>query len=684
MQQIRETCEFYVKDGIKQLEQQNVLIAGKYPTKDTINIVKSGVIFQQYCYDGLKYDVCVSWLQKSIRRGNIAHAIYCASQMIKLGRMFESHCLNRLLLIASEDIGASEVGIATRSWDLYNQIQSFRDTDRDRTKKLTTEFIVLLCNAKKNRLMDWMYHCTEMEPVRGAEELHSIVVEAKKEHMANRGYRFISNFTAKQQFCCKINAEITALKAIYNKRNDILALLHIVQLVYFKALIAEAGNTSTSTEPKSESEYLWDRYEYLNPVVLDDAIDTHTKDGAKLLKRDIIHFLCRGSLLSNWSKFPYEEEYMLKIYNSAITDLGYGRIKTDIVQRDYQLKIVQTIAKGYETKSIQTLEMACGAGKTKTSWWIAKETSGECFKNCRILVVTPLLGILTQFYESWRDMAITDKINMHAYILASKFSKPVGSAYTNYTHITDISAISDDMLDMSDEMPCISDGLKVVFTTYASEAKIAKSGMYFDFVIYDEAHHNKKIVSNVTYALRMSATLNGHADVTYSYADAILSGGMVDYKVRMMANDESVDDINDIMSISSKLIVYCVTNERSKELYNELNDACAEYSVYRLDCNTSAKDRLAIFRLFQNSSKKSVILNCRVLGEGVDLPECDSIYFDSGCTTYVTVIQAMGRCLRLSPGKKYGMIYMNAYDKNSARRMAEMFKVDPLIYKKCN
>ncbi len=173
----------------------------------------------------------------------------------------------------------------------------------------------------------------------------------------------------------------------------------------------------------------------------------------------------------------------------------------------------------------------------------------------------------------------------------------------------------------------------------------------------------------------MSATLNGKADIIYNYTDAINAGGMVDYKVKIID-----DDINSIMEVESKLIVYCATNARSKELYGNL--ISDNYDIYRIDCNTTAKNRLLIFKSFQNPKRKTIIFNCRVLGEGVDLPECDSIYFESGCTTYVTIIQAMGRCLRLSEKKKYGTIYMNIHDKNTNKRLNEMYKVDKKIYNK--
>lgn len=68
-----------------------------------------------------------------------------------------------------------------------------------------------------------------------------------------------------------------------------------------------------------------------------------------------------------------------------------------------------------------------------------------------------------------------------------------------------------------------------MFTTYMSESRIPKS-LHFDMVIYDEAHH---ITSSYPRGLKMSATLNGFADVKYNYYDAIKDGAMTDYRVRL-------------------------------------------------------------------------------------------------------------------------------------------------------
>jgi type I site-specific restriction endonuclease len=154
---------------------------------------------------------------------------------------------------------------------------------------------------------------------------------------------------------------------------------------------------------------------------MDDAIDKHTKDGAVILRRDIIHFLYRGSMCENWHPFPQEKEFITLITEHSLKELGYQRIRADAVPRTYQVAIVQQVSDSFKTSAVQDLNMACGTGKTKTCWWIAQKTLDNFEAGARILVVTPLLNILSQFYASWRDLFLGNKIHMTAYIMQVSF-----------------------------------------------------------------------------------------------------------------------------------------------------------------------------------------------------------------------------------------------------------------------
>jgi superfamily II DNA or RNA helicase len=245
----------------------------------------------------------------------------------------------------------------------------------------------------------------------------------------------------------------------------------------------------------------------------------------------------------------------------------------------------------------------------------------------------------------------------------------LNSNYTTYQKISDPS-----------EIVWKTDKCQVLFTTYASYKKA--EGYPFDFVIYDEAHHCKMMLPNFRYSLRMSATLGRQASVNYGYEQAIQEGSMVDYKVVLLNETDPIENINRIMKECNKLIVYSSNNSKAKVLRELLLEEGGKYHVSRIDCDTKKEERDDIFSKF-HTMEKVIILNCKILGEGVDLPDCDSVFYESGCTSYVTVVQSMGRCLRLSSGKNLGAIYM-VNDKNAKKRLNEMRKVDSQVDKRAS
>jgi superfamily II DNA or RNA helicase len=78
-------------------------------------------------------------------------------------------------------------------------------------------------------------------------------------------------------------------------------------------------------------------------------------------------------------------------------------------------------------------------------------------------------------------------------------------------------------------------------------------------------------------------------------------------------------------------------------------------------------DKQSIISDFAND-KKSIITNARCLVEGVDVPAVDIILFADKKKSRVDIVQAIGRCLRKSPGKKFGYIVVPfIFDKNQSK-----------------
>lgn len=105
-----------------------------------------------------------SAFQKSIRRGLEDEAMYWAVELWNSN--FGEYLWKRLKIISSEDVGLAEPNISLNIQALYQMYQeqakkSKQSGDGNAPERLfLTHAVVMLCRAKKSRLIDWalLYH----------------------------------------------------------------------------------------------------------------------------------------------------------------------------------------------------------------------------------------------------------------------------------------------------------------------------------------------------------------------------------------------------------------------------------------------------------------------------------------------------------------------------------------------
>jgi superfamily II DNA or RNA helicase len=91
--------------------------------------------------------------------------------------------------------------------------------------------------------------------------------------------------------------------------------------------------------------------------------------------------------------------------------------------------------------------------------------------------------------------------------------------------------------------------------------------------------------------------------------------------------------------------------------FSELLRKIMSKDVYidHMDGSDSARKRNKIIDQFKNADK-SIITSSRVLNEGVNIPEVDSVCFVESRSSVIDIVQCVGRCLRIHPGKKISKI----------------------------
>ena len=99
-----------------------------------------------------------STIQKAIRRGDEDTALYFAVELYN--SKYDEYLWRRLRVISSEDIGMAEPLMPGTIQALYSAYVDFKkkrtDNQRPSERMFLLHAVLLLCRAKKSRLLDWV------------------------------------------------------------------------------------------------------------------------------------------------------------------------------------------------------------------------------------------------------------------------------------------------------------------------------------------------------------------------------------------------------------------------------------------------------------------------------------------------------------------------------------------------
>jgi superfamily II DNA or RNA helicase len=121
------------------------------------------------------------------------------------------------------------------------------------------------------------------------------------------------------------------------------------------------------------------------------------------------------------------------------------------------------------------------------------------------------------------------------------------------------------------------------------------------------------------------------------------------------------------------VIIYCNTQKEGKEvckLMNKLFSDCCEY----VDCHTSKKKRNDIIERFKNG-KIGFIVNVRILVEGFDAPITKSVCFLHLPRSRTTLIQIIGRALRLHDLKTIANVILPFSSKEDEKNICNFLRI---------
>ena len=234
----------------------------------------------------------------------------------------------------------------------------------------------------------------------------------------------------------------------------------------------------------------------------------------------------------------------------------------------------------------------------------------------------------------------------------------------------------------------------IISSTYDSCDIINKVISKLDnvLIIIDECHNltdNNQEINNLIKTnnkiLYMSATPNNNIiyDNKYelSWDDAIRNNYICDYNFYYPNNDKIVEVIDDLkidknlilktilinkayfllesikLTNIKKCIVYLKTIKESIEFTKILQTLNIYFDfnikVYEINYKTTSKNREKSLTKFKNDNTCiNIICNVHILDEGIDIPECDSVYLTHPNNNPINIIQRISRSNRLDVNNK--------------------------------
>src|SRR5487761_1754078 len=357
--------------------------------------------------------------------------------------------------------------------------------------------------------------------------------------------------------------------------------------------------------------------------------------------------------------------------------------------RPHQVTALADITRAHAAHDRTTAVMACGTGKILAGRWYAQAAAARV-----TVVFMPSLALLAQTLHEWRrpggwpfDALVVCSDPTTAAGAAERDIEEGGDVDWAYRRQVEADITTDPgraaaVMTRRRKMPL------VVFSTYHSAPVVAAAqtaaGVEFDRESCDEAPRlagpprgelrvaveprggvtaRKRLFMTATPLVFTSRSgedvlsmddprLFGPRAHTVSFADAIGSDPplLVDYQVLVVAGDTGIVAGDGVLVPAAALDAAANNEVRSLLSYHHL--------VANAEGFAAALDGLRLPGWLGSGGRDElrIVASAKCLTEGVNVPAVDGVLFADPKRSVVSIIQAVGRALRPSPGKKTASI----------------------------
>ena len=400
-----------------------------------------------------------------------------------------------------------------------------------------------------------------------------------------------------------------------------------------------------------------------------------------------------------WIKVSYAKAYAEIHRFIKSKENSNNKTKKFYSPREHQKNAIDAVVKESKKNDRASIVMPTGSGKTLTSLWITESLNAKV-----ILFLAPSLQLIRQTKDAWIEQCQEDFLWMACCsatdIEDRDYAKEMSGGMVS-TNPSDI-----------DGFMRFTSGKKVFFSTYQSLPSVINSGVEFDIIISDEAHrtagvsknelglfnlvHSKELKSKFRLFQTASPKVfkDDLLDIVES-EDDVFSFDMNNEKLygRIIYEMTLGEAIEKKMLCDFRIVAIGVNDKEVAEHLNKrtyvadgisADEAAASIAIHEVfnkigtkhmisfhsrlslaEMTSKELNKLGIFsetvkgtmstknreKAFERFKKKprAVLTNAFALQEGIDIKKVDSVFFSSPKSSTISIIQAMGRALRLDP-----------------------------------
>ena len=191
--------------------------------------------------------------------------------------------------------------------------------------------------------------------------------------------------------------------------------------------------------------------------------------------------------------------------------------------------------------------------------------------------------------------------------------------------------------------------------------------------------HKIQNLSKLNNNVLLSATIDKMDDYEYYNKDIrtmIDLGYLCDYMIHVPVFDNDPSDkaiCKHLINNYRNVIIYCATQKEGKEFNAELNKLLLGCSKY-IDCNTPKSEYDNILEDYKIGAYPFLV-NVRILQDGFDAPITKGVCFVHMPTRDTTLIQILGRALRLHPDKDFAHVILPSTTDEDGKSINHFIKV---------